>query len=402
MNQITCTNCGKAFTVDEAGYAAILKQVHDKEFEKELAQRLKLVEEANKQSIELAETKARQSQAEEIQKQAVRISELQSQLTAIQNQKSAEIAQAIADLEKKQIKLQGDLEKAKLEKENAETTLKAEYDAMLEFKNQEIERYKDMKLRLSTKMIGETLEQHCSNEFELARHAAFPNADFGKDTDKSTGSQGDFIFRDYTDQKVEYVSIMFEMKNESDATKTKKKNEDFLAELDKDRNEKGCEYAILVSLLEPDSELYNSGIVDVSHKYPKMYVIRPQFFIPMITLLRNAAMKTIEAKNELALVKAQNVDITNFENEVNSVKKNFERNYKLASGKFADAIKEIDAAIKKLQDTKESLIGSERNLRLANERLDDLSVKKLTRNNPTMKARFDALGPDESSDEEQA
>lgn len=400
MTQIVCPKCKEAFTVDEAGYAAILKQVHDKEFEKEVAERLKLAEAAKIQAIQIAEAKVKEDQLAAIQKQELQITQLQAKIDALQNQKSAEIAQAVSELEKKQLTLQAEIAKAKLEKENVEQTLTSKYETVIQYKDQEIERYKDMKLKLSTKMVGESLEQHCLTEFNKIRHAAFPKATFGKDTDKTTGSQGDFIFRDFTDQEVEYVSIMFEMKNESDETKTKKKNEDFLAELDKDRNEKGCEYAILVSLLEPESELYNSGIVDVSHIYPKMYVVRPQFFIPMITLLRNAALKTIEAKNELAIVQAQNIDITNFEKDVADVKTNFNRNFKLAAGKFADAIKEIDAAIKKLQETKDSLLGSERNLRLANDKLDDLSVKKLTRNNPTMKARFDALGNSEDSDQE--
>ena len=401
MTQITCPKCKEAFTVDEAGYAAILKQVHDKEFEKELAERLKLVDAAKQQEIQLAEAKVKEDQAAALQKQAIQITEMQATINALQNQKAAEIAQAVADLEKKQLQLEAKITQANLEKDNVEKTLTSKYETVIQYKDQEIERYKDMKLKLSTKMVGESLEQHCSNEFNMIRHAAFPKATFGKDTEKSTGSQGDFIFRDLTDQDVEYVSIMFEMKNESDATKTKKKNVDFLAELDKDRNEKECEYAILVSLLEPESELYNSGIVDVSHLYPKMYVVRPQFFIPMITLLRNAALKTIEAKNELAIVKAQNVDITNFEKDVADVKKEFDRNFRIASTKFADSIKDIDDAIKKLQAAKDALLGSQNQLRLANEKLDDLSVKKLTRKNPTMKARFDALDKPEAEEPEQ-
>ena len=401
MTQITCPKCKEAFTVDEAGYAAILKQVHDKEFEKELAERLKLVDAAKQQEIQLAEAKVKEDQAAALQKQAIQITEMQATINALQNQKAAEIAQAVAELEKKQLQLEAKITQANLEKDNVEKTLTSKYETVIQYKDQEIERYKDMKLKLSTKMVGESLEQHCSNEFNMIRHAAFPKATFGKDTEKSTGSQGDFIFRDFTDQDVEYVSIMFEMKNESDATKTKKKNVDFLAELDKDRNEKECEYAILVSLLEPESELYNSGIVDVSHLYPKMYVVRPQFFIPMITLLRNAALKTIEAKNELAIVKAQNVDITNFEKDVADVKKEFDRNFRIASTKFADSIKDIDDAIKKLQAAKDALLGSQNQLRLANEKLDDLSVKKLTRKNPTMKARFDALDKPEAEEPEQ-
>ena len=400
MNQITCPHCNKAFTVDEAGYAAILKQVHDKEFEKAVADRLKIAEEAKKNEIQLAEANIRQAQSEAIQKKELEIANLKASIEAVHNSKTAEVAQAVAEVQMKAVQLESEVKRLKLEKENAEKTLVTKFETVIQFKDEEIERYKNMKLQLSTKGIGESLEVHCQNEFNKIRSAAFPKAFFGKDTDKSTGSQGDFIFRDFTDQGVEYVSIMFEMKNEADETKSKKKNEDFLAELDKDRREKGCEYAILVTMLEIDSDLYNSGIVDVSHIYPKMYIIRPQFFIPMITLLRNAALKTVEAKNELAIIQAQNIDITTFENDILTVKKNFNRNYKLAADKYSDAIKEIDVAIKKLQDAKESLMGSERNLRIAHDKLEDLSVKKLTRNNPTMKARFEALGTSEVDSDE--
>jgi hypothetical protein len=399
-NQITCPHCNKAFTVDEAGYSAILKQVHDAEFEKELATRLKLAEDAKKNEIELAEAKVLQAQTQQIQSKEIEINNLKSEIKALEASKDAAIANAISETKMKNVELEAKIENAKLEKENVEQTLNSKFKELLDYKDQEIERYKNMKLQLSTKGIGESLEQFCLTEFNKIRSAAFPKAAFGKDTDKTTGSQGDFIFRDKTDMDVEYLSIMFEMKNEGDETKTKKKNEDFLAELDKDRNEKGCEYAVLVSMLEADSELYNVGIVDVSHIYPKMYVVRPQFFIPMITLLRNAALKTVDARNELAIIQAQNVDITNFESDVAAWKKGFTRNYKLAADKYGDAIAEIDAAIKKLQAAKESLTGSERNLRLANDKLDDLTVKKLTRNNPTMKARFEALGTNESEAEE--
>ncbi|MBL4673738.1 MAG: DUF2130 domain-containing protein, partial [Arenicella sp.] len=272
------------------------------------------------------------------------------------------------------------------------------YETRIKDRDHEIERLRDMKARLSTKMVGETLEQHCETEFNRIRATAFPNAYFEKDNDSRTGSKGDYIFRDSDESHTEIVSIMFEMKNENDETATKKKNEDFLKELDKDRNEKQCEYAVLVSLLEPDSELYNSGIVDVSHRYQKMYVIRPQFFIPMITLLRNAAQNSLKYKTELAIVKAQNVDITNFENELDEFRTGFARNYELASKKFKTAILEIDKTIDHLQKTKDALLGSENNLRLANNKADDLTVKKLTKKNPTMAAKFAELKNDENTE----
>jgi len=273
----------------------------------------------------------------------------------------------------------------------AETSLKDKYETQLKDRDEAIERLRDMKAKLSTKMVGETLEQHCETEFNRLRATAFTKAYFEKDNDASTGSKGDYIFRDADDAGNEVVSIMFEMKNESDTTATKKKNEDFLKELDKDRTEKGCEYAVLVSLLEPESELYNSGIVDVSHRFPKMYIIRPQFFIPMITLLRNAAMNSMEYKAELALVKSQSIDVTDFEEELDTFKTGFARNYDLAGKKFQTAIDEIDKSITHLQKTKEALLGTDRNLRLANDKAQDVTIKKLTRGNPTMKAKFDEL-----------
>jgi hypothetical protein len=427
MHEIKCPHCKTVFSVDQAEYAGLLDQVRTKEFENELATRLHLEQEKQaaqiesaKQTSEAAKAKALADKEMEIQKLK---SELENSQTAIElarkteaekaaatlSAKTLEIANlksaleqkttqgelavktAVSEIEKTNIQLKADLDKLAAEKNISEQSTKESHAKEVASLQGEIQRIKDMKLQLSTKMVGETLEQHCSNEFNAIRSAAFPKAYFEKDNDASTGSKGDFIFKDFTDSKVEYISIMFEMKNESDATKTKQKNEDFLKELDKDRNEKGCEYAILVSLLEPESELYNQGIVDVSHKYPKMYVVRPQFFIPMITLLRNAAMKSIEFKNELALIKSQNIDITNFEADLDEFKTGFGRNYKLASDKFKLAIKEIDSAIKSLEKTKEDLIGSEKNLRLANEKLDGVTVKKLTKNNPTMKAKFDEL-----------
>jgi hypothetical protein len=298
------------------------------------------------------------------------------------------ITEAVRPLEKECDELKRDLQQIEFEKQRSEKSLKDKYETEIKFRDDTIERLKDMKARLSTKMVGETLEQHCETEFNRIRATAFPKSYFEKDNDTSTGSKGDYIFRDSDGVDTEIVSIMFEMKNENDGTVSKKKNEDFLKELDKDRNEKKCEYAVLVSLLEPDSELYNSGIVDVSYRYPKMYVVRPQFFIPIITLLRNAAQNSMKYKSELALVRAQNVDITNFEKDLDSFKDGFARNYELASKKFKTAIEEIDKTIDHLQKTKDALLGSENNLRLANNRAEDLTVKKLTKGNPTMAAKF--------------
>jgi len=310
------------------------------------------------------------------------------------------ISEALSTVEKERDELKSNLKQAELEKQLSEKSLKDKYETQIKDRDDAIERLKDMKARLSTKMVGETLEQHCETEFNRIRATAFPNAYFEKDNDARAGSKGDFIFRDSDSAGTEIVSIMFEMKNESDTTATKKKNEDFFKELDKDRVEKGCEYAILVSLLEPDSELYNTGIVDVFHRYPKMYVIRPQFFIPIITLLRNAAMKSLEYKTELALVKSQSIDITNFENDLDQFKNAFAKNYDLASRKFKTAIDEIDKSIDHLQKTKDALLGTDRNLRLANDKAQDVTIKKLTRKNPTMAAKFEELDTNDSLDTE--
>ncbi|RZL67346.1 MAG: DUF2130 domain-containing protein, partial [Variovorax sp.] len=301
------------------------------------------------------------------------------------------IADAVGILEKERDALKGGIERSELEKQLAERALKDKYETQIRDRDDAIERLRDMKARLSTKMVGETLEQHCDTEFNRIRATAFPRAYFEKDNDARTGSKGDYIFRDSDEAGTEIVSIMFEMKNESDRTASKNRNEDFLRELDKDRNEKGCEYAVLVSLLEPESELYNTGIVDVFHRYPKMYVVRPQFFLPIITLLRNAAMNSLQYKSELALVKAQNIDITNFENELETFKSAFARNYDLASRRFQTAIEEIDKSIDHLQKTKEALLGTDRNLRLANDKAQDVTIKKLNRGNPTMAAKFAEL-----------
>ena len=455
MHDIICPHCSKAFKVDEAGYADILKQVRDREFEQQLTKRLALAEQDKRNAIELAMAKKQQELQEleaqlrnrDIQqqlavKQAVTASEKQRDLLATELQqlretsataaqvaesrfakeiqtltlqKEAElrdvkakldasgmqtklaVTEALTGLEKERDQLRSELNQSELKHQLATQSMKERYEIQIHDRDQAIERLRDMKARLSTKMVGETLEQHCETEFNRIRAAAFPRAYFEKDNDARSGSKGDYIFRDSDDADNEIISIMFEMKNEADTTATKKKNEDFLKELNKDRNEKNCEYAVLVSLLEPDSELYNSGIVDVSHRFPKTYVIRPQFFIPFITLLRNAALKSLEVKAELALVKAQNIDVTNFENDLESFKSAFARNYDLASRRFQTAIDEIDKSIDHLQKTKDALMGADRNLRLANDKAQDVTVKKLTRRNPTMAAKFSDLRAQDSA-----
>ena len=420
MNEIICPNCKKAFNIDEAGFADLLKQVRDHQFEEEILNRLAFAEKEKESAVKLAEANVRNALQENLSKKDRELSELKAQsemaLAEKLNKKDAEIAQlrarmesvevekklavneAVQKVEKERDHLANDLKTKELEKQNLESSLKHQFttelqnkDAIIKYKDEEISRVKDMKLKLSTKMLGETLEQHCENEFNKLRATAFQRAYFEKDNDSKTGSKGDYIYKENDASGNEIISIMFEMKNEGDETATKKKNDDFLKELDKDRNEKKCEYAVLVSLLEAESDYYNSGIVDVSHKYPKMYVVRPQFFIPMITLLRNAAMNSIQYKAELALVRSQNIDITTFEEKMNTFKEGFARNYDLASRKFKDAIDGIDKTIKELEKTKSALLSSENNLRLANEKTEDLTIKKLTHNNPTMKAKFDEL-----------
>lgn len=417
MNEIICPNCKKAFKVDEAGFADILKQVRDHQFEEELQNRLNLAEKEKDTAIKLAEANIKNSLQEQLAKKDTELANLKAQnelaLSEKLNKKDSEIIQlkakidnieteknlavneAVQKIEKERNNLANDLKTKELEKQNLENSLKQQYltelqnkDAIIKYKDEEISRVKDMKLKLSTKMLGETLEQHCETEFNKLRATAFQRAYFEKDNDSRSGSKGDFIYRETDEFGNEIISIMFEMKNESDETATKKKNDDFLKELDKDRTEKKCEYAVLVSLLEAESEYYNTGIVDVSHRYNKMYVVRPQFFIPIITLLRNAAMNSMQYKSELALVKSQNIDITNFEEKLNKFKDGFARNYDLASRKFKDAIDGIDKTIKELQKTKDALLSSENNLRLANEKTEDLTIKKLTHGNPTMKAMF--------------
>ena len=446
MNDIICPHCSTAFKVDGSGYADILKQVRDRDFEQQLKQRLDLAEKDKQNAIELAMAKkaselqrleselrdrdlkqqlaikdavlsaekqrdliakelqqnqenqqqerrfteskfAQEFQTLTLQKQA-ELRDLQSKLEASSMQKKIAINEAVNTIEKERDALRNQLSESELKHQLESKSLKDRYEAQIYDRDEAIVRLRDMKARLSTKMVGETLEQHCETEFNRLRAAAFPRAYFEKDNDASSGSKGDYIFRDFDESGNEIISIMFEMKNETDTTITKKKNEDFFKELNKDRVEKECEYSVLVSLLEPESELYNSGIVDVSHRFAKSYVIRPQFFIPFITLLRNAALKSIEYKAELALIKAQNIDVTHFEEDLESFKSAFGRNYDLASRRFQTAIDEIDKSIDHLQKTKDALMGADRNLRLANDKAQDVTVKKLTRNNPTMSNKF--------------
>lgn len=418
--EIKCPKCGEIFKVDESGYAAILKQVKDKEFEKELKAFENQFEKEKQNAIELAKLESKNHFSEELGKKDSKIARLESLIATEQLSKQNAMTEIALQKDKEILELKNRLESFSkdkeleiskivskkdselLAKENhiqklndqyqlKEQTLKEKYEADLRFKDEEIAKIKEYKARLSTKMIGESLEQHCEIEFNKLRATGFQDAYFEKDNDIKSGSKGDYIFRCYDKEAGEFISIMFEMKNEADYTTTKKKNEDFLKELDKDRKDKNCEYAVLVSMLEPENELYNSGIVDVSHRYEKMYVIRPQFFIPIITLLRNAALNSLQVKKELKLIKNQNIDIANFENKMNDFKDQFSRNYRLASEKFQKAIDEIDKTITHLQKTKEALLSSENNLRLANNKAEDLSIKRLTKDNPTMKAKFDEI-----------
>jgi hypothetical protein len=391
MHEIKCPHCGKAFNVDEAGYAEILSQVRDEAFEKALHERLELAEQQKKTAIELAEAKATSELKDDVAKKNAEIERLKAELEKADVTGKLALKDALGEVEKERDDLKRSLDTKDTEKELLERTLKEKYETQIKDRDDAIERLKDMKAKLSTKMVGESLEQHCEVEFNKIRAGAFPNADFAKDNDASGGTKGDFIFRESDEDGTEFISIMFEMKNELDEGSNKKKNEDFFKKLDEDRTKKGCEYAVLVSLLEPENELYNTGIVDVSHIYPRMYVVRPQFFIPIITLIRNEAYKTLKLKSELALVKAQNIDVTKFEEKLETFKTGFEKNYDLASRKFQTAIDEIDKSIKALEKTKENLLGSERNLRLANDKAQDVTVKKLTRGNPTMTEKFKDL-----------
>ncbi|WP_417179288.1 DUF2130 domain-containing protein [Adlercreutzia sp.] len=417
-NEIKCPHCGEAFTVDESGYAAILNQVRDQEFQREVDARVSLAEKSREQEVALAVTKAEEALRAQIAERDGELVNLKAQLSVQQQQASMETQIAVqraeaaakdaqVTVERERDDLRGKVERARDELEAQKTRAEAELararaeaqaqlaeklrakDELIADREREIERIQDMRARLSTKMLGESLEQHCEIEFNRLRPTAFPRAYFEKDNEVVEGTKGDFVFRDFDEEGNEIVSIMFEMKNEADDSTHRKTNESHFKKLDADRRKKGCEYAVLVSLLEPDNELYAAGITDVSYRFEKMYVIRPQFFIPLITLLRNAALSSMEARRELALVRQQNIDVTNFEDQLADFKDRFGRNYRLASERFAKAIDEIDKSIDHLQKIKEHLLGSERNLRLANDKAEDLTVKKLTRKNPTMKALLD-------------
>ena len=391
MNEIKCPKCGQVFKVDGSGIADIVKQVRDREFEKELQEREALMRQEKDNAVKLTEANTKAALQKDIISKDAEIAKLKAELGAQDTAKRLAVNEAIRNIEKERDTLIGQLKAKDDERRLLEATLKEKHLAALRSKDEILAYYKDMKAKLSTKMVGETLEQHCETQFNQIRATAFPKAYFEKDNDVRTGSKGDYIYREADDDGNEVISIMFDMKNEQDETVTKKKNDDFLKELDKDRKEKSCEYAVLVSLLEPDSELYNSGIVDVSYRYPKMYVIRPQFFIPMITVLRNAALNSLKYKSELAFVRSQNIDITHFEENIESFKSSFARNFDLASRKFRAAIDEIDKTIKSLEKAKENLLRSEDNLRLANNKAEDLSIKRLIRGNPTMTEIFSEL-----------
>lgn len=407
MKEIKCPNCGEVFTVDESGYQQIAQQVRDAEFDKELKRREQELLAQQQNSAELIRMQQEQknqaalSQKDnEIAAKERELAELRMKLSNSESEKKLAVSSAIQEKDKEIMKketeisnLQGALKSKDTENQLQMKSMREQFDATLKMKDEQIEQYKDFKAKQSTKMIGESLEQHCMVEFNRIRMGAFPNAYFEKDNDARTGSKGDFIFRESTPEGIELTSIMFEMKNEADTTSTKHKNEDFLKELDKDRREKGCEYAVLVSMLEADNELYNTGIVDVSYKYPKMYIIRPQFFIPLITLIRNASLNALKYKQELAIVKNQQLDFSNFEENMNAFKEGFSRNYRLASERFATAIEEIDKTIQHLQKTKEALLSSENNLRLANNKAEDLSIKKLTKNAPSVLAMIEEQNP---------
>ena len=427
MPEIKCPKCGEVFRVDESAYAAIVGQVRNHEFHQELQEREKQLAHEKDNELNLLKIQAKMEQEQSVQSLKTEIEQLKAQM--LRNAKDSEIEKErslsaknqelerlkaqisaneqekviavsaavtekkdeIVAQEKKILQLENQLKEAEKDSQLQAQNLREKFEVQLRAKDETIEFYKDLKTKMSTKMVGETLEQHCEIEFNKLRATAFPLAYFEKDNDARTGSKGDYIFRESTDAGIEFISIMFEMKNEMDTTSTKHKNEDFFKELDKDRQEKNCEYAVLVSLLESDNELYNTGIVDVSHRYPKMYVIRPQFFIPMITLLRNAALNSVQYRQQLVEYKSQNIDISRFEDDMNDFKEKFGRNYQLASAKFSKAIEEIDKTIDHLQKTKEALLSSENNLRLANNKAQDLTVKRLTKNNPTMAQKFAEL-----------
>jgi hypothetical protein len=404
MKELKCPHCGKVFTIDETDYAAILSQVKNAEFDAELKRRMDEISSRHKVEEELAAAKAEQEYKQllnrkdiELGARDVKIKDLESSLRSIEEKKNAEMKLALAEKDQTIIRLKSAAEIEKNKSQIHENELMERHKMELSAMQEQVNLYKDMKTRMSTKMIGESLEIHCSTQFNQILRPMMPNAYFEKDNDVADGTKGDFIFRD-TYEGVEYVSIMFEMKNEMDPTATKHRNEDFFKKLDEDRRKKNCEFAVLVSLLEQDSDLYNGGIVDVSYKYPKMYVIRPHLFIPLITLLVQTSKKSLEYKRELEVARNQSVDVTNFENSLLEFQEKFGKNYRIASEKFKTAIDEIDKSITHLQKIKDALLGSENNLRLANDKAQDLSIKRLTRNNPTMKAKFDAVRKVASSD----
>lgn len=391
MQEIKCPKCGEVFQVDESGYAAIVKQVRDREFEKEVTERESVYKTEKDSAVEVAVAKVASEKDKQLAEKELEIARLKGELELNKTSTELAVRNAVQEKETRILELESKMELKHSEWELKERSLCERHADEIRRKEEEVAYYKDFKARQSTKMIGESLEQHCETEFNKLRATAFQNAYFEKDNDARTGSKGDFIYREYSDDGVEFISIMFEMKNEMDTTATKHKNEDFFKELDKDRREKNCEYAVLVTMLEADNEYYNSGIVDVSYKYPKMYVVRPQFFIPIITVLRNAAMNSLQYKYELEAVRNQNIDITHFEEDMNDFKDKFSRNFRLASEKFQKAIAEIDKTIDHLQKTKEALISSENNLRLANNKAEELTIKRLTKGNPTMAAKFAEL-----------
>ena len=402
MQEIKCPNCGQVFQVDESGYAQIVQQVRDKEFERELGRREQEIRQQKDNDLALARMQQTQNFETELAKirnllagKTLEIEQLKAQIGKAETEKKLAVAEAVQEKDRELsdkgaeiAKLQNDLALRQKESALRETNLLEKHRDELKLREEEIERLKDFKARQSTKMVGESLEQHCLNEFNRIRMTAFPNAYFEKDNDAKTGSKGDFIFRESADG-IEFISIMFEMKNEMETTAVKHKNEDFFKELDRDRNEKKCEYAVLVSLLESESELYNNGIVDVSYRYPKMFVVRPQFFLPIISLLRNAALNSLQYRHELQIVRSQQLDLQNFEDEMKAFKEGFARNYDIASRKFRTAVEEIDKTIDHLQKTKEALLSSENQLRLANNKAEDLSIKKLTKNAPSVRAMFE-------------
>ena len=409
MRDIICPSCKTSFKLDDAGFADIVKQVRDDQFSEELNHRLAIAEKEKFNAVMLAEANLKNTLQQELSKKEQEISDLRSRkaleleqirakVVQAEQEKRQAVLEATRAIEKERDGLLNQLSNKEVERQLQEKSIQEQFNQKLltkeetiKMKDDEIARLKDFKQKLSTKMVGESLEQHCEVEFNKLRATGFQNVYFEKDNDASSGSKGDFIYRENDQNGNEILSIMFEMKNEGDETATKKKNEDFFKELDKDRNEKKCEYAILVSMLESDNELYNNGIVDVSHKYKKMYVVRPQFFIPIITILRNAALNSMQYKEELAIIRNQNIDITNFEEKINDFKTGFGRNYDLASRQFKTAIDEIDKTMNHLQKTKEALLASVNNLRLANSKTEDLTIKKLTHGDPTMKAKFDGL-----------